>query len=161
IKAAGKAARVRLTVIGEDGWPLADSDAEVRNMANHKDRPEVIEALEKGEASSTRTSGSVNRELRYVAVRIPGTKAVARAALDERDVEERVGPEAGFPWGAGTAATLVGALAAALLLAPTAAGVRGVARALGGLAEGDLAARVPVRGPDFLRGLSTAFNSMS
>ncbi len=64
-----------------------------------------------------------------------------------------------MPWAAGLAAAILAGFAAAFLLRPTAATVRAVANALSGIAGGDLSARVPVRGPDFLRGLSSAFNA--
>jgi two-component system phosphate regulon sensor histidine kinase PhoR len=98
------------------------------------------------------------RELWYAAERVPGTRAVARAALDAREAEAQFARESRFPWLAGLLAVAVGGVAAALLLAPTAAGVRAVTRALRGIQAGDLSQRVPLRGPDFLRGLSTSFN---
>ncbi|MCC7136861.1 MAG: PAS domain-containing protein [Planctomycetes bacterium] len=160
MKEAGRRAGLRFTVIGEDGAVLADSAvADVRAMENHARRPEVVEALERGESLSSRTSGSVNRGLRYAAVRVPGSRAVARAALDLEAVEAFADEESRFPWVAGLLAVVAAAALAGLLLAPTAAGVRAVARALASLQGGDLAARVPVRGPDFLRGLSSAFNA--
>jgi two-component system, OmpR family, phosphate regulon sensor histidine kinase PhoR len=162
VKAVRRDAGLRFTVIAEDGRVLADSDApDLTQLANHATRPEVVAALRDGSAFSSRTSDSVNRALRYAAVRIPGTKAVARAALDARDVDATIAAETHVPWPTGLLATLVASLVAGLLLAPTAAGVRGVAKALAGLEHGALATRVPVRGPDFLRGLSSAFNSMA
>jgi two-component system, OmpR family, phosphate regulon sensor histidine kinase PhoR len=162
VKEAGRAAGLRLTVVGEDGRVIAESDVErTETMEPHGGRPEVQEALASGFATSRRTSGSVHRALRYAAVRIPGTKAVARAALDQAQLDRLIAEETRVPWGPGALAVTFAVLASGLLLAPTAAGVRAVARALGGLQSGDLAVRVPVRGPDFLRGLSTAFNSMA
>ncbi len=40
--------QVRITIIGADGAVLGDSSADWRTMENHKDRPEVRAALEKG-----------------------------------------------------------------------------------------------------------------
>ncbi len=160
VKAEGRRAGLRFTLIAEDGRVLADSDAkEPSQLSNHARRPEVLEAIEKGVALSSRTSESVNRELRYAAVRIDGSKAVARAALASADVDAVVAAETRLPWAAGAIAALLGGVAAVLFLGPTAATVRSVADALSGIEGGDLSARVPVRGPDFLRGLSSAFNA--
>ena len=160
VKTEGHRAGLRFTLIAGDGRVLADSDAkDTATLSNHAGRPEVIEALERGVALSSRTSESVNRELRYAAVRIDGTRAIARAALASADVEAVVTAETRLPWIPGAIAALLGGLAAIFFLAPTAATVRSVARALSGIEGGDLTARVPVRGPDFLRGLSSAFNA--
>jgi len=162
VKAASKAAHLRFTVVADDGRVVAESDVgDLATIENHATRGEIAEARRVGVAVSRRTSGTVNRELRYAAVRIPGTQAVARAALDASEVDAFVQEESRFRWGPAAIATLAAAILAALLLAPTAAGVRGVAGALNALQSGDLAMRVPVRGPDFLRGLSTSFNSMA
>ncbi len=162
VKEAGRGAGLRFTVVAEDGRVVAESDVpDPAFLDNHGGRPEVREAREKGFALYERTSESVSRSLRYAAVRIRGTMAVARSAMNERAVAELIDAETRFPWAAGGLAALLAGLAAALLLAPTAATVRSVARALSGLEGGDLAARVPVRGPDFLRGLSSSLNSMA
>ena len=160
VKEGGRRAHLRFTIVGEDGRVLADSDAKnPAQLSNHAGRPEVREALEKGEALSTRVSESVNQDLRYAAVRIDGTRAVARAALSSAVVSTLVAEETKLPWAAGAAAAILAGFAAAFLLRPTTATVRAVANALSGIAGGDLSARVPVRGPDFLRGLSSAFNA--
>ena len=160
VKIDGSRAGIRFTVIAEDGRVLADSEAkDPARLSNHAGRPEVREAVEKGVALSSRTSDSVNRELRYAAVRIEGTKAVARAALSSAEVDAVLAAETRLPWAAGTLAALLAGLATVIFLGPTAATVRSVARALSGIESGDLTARVPVRGPDFLRGLSSAFNA--
>jgi two-component system phosphate regulon sensor histidine kinase PhoR len=162
VKESGRAAGLRFTVVAEDGKVVADSDVpDPRGMEPHGERPEVREAREKGRSTYRRVSASVGRDLRYAAERIPGTRAVARAALDQREAEVLLAEETRFPWVPGLVACAVAGLAAALLLGPTAAGVRRVARAVRGIEEGDLSARVPVRGPDFLRGLSASFNDMA
>jgi len=160
VKVQGRRAGIRFTVIADDGRVVADSEApDPSQLVNHGGRPEVREALERGQALSSRTSESVSRELRYAAVRIDGTHAVARAALSASEVDALVAAETRLPWIPGLLAATLGGLAAAFLLSPTAGTVRAVASALSGIEGGDLSSRVPVRGPDFLRGLSSAFNA--
>jgi two-component system, OmpR family, phosphate regulon sensor histidine kinase PhoR len=75
---------VRITIIGADGRVLADSQSEISTMENHADRPEVREALQKGEGLATRESVSVHNQLMYYAVRedLPGNvPVILRLAL--------------------------------------------------------------------------------
>ena len=83
--------RVRVTVIRTDGQVLADTQSEPASMENHADRPEVKEALEKGEGRSVRHSVTMRRDLVYYAVRrnLPdGTPVLLRFAipLEEADI---------------------------------------------------------------------------
>src|SRR5207247_6490541 len=121
-------------VVAEDGRVLADSEApDVSTLDNHANRPEIAAARETGRSSSRRTSATVSRALWYAAERVPGTRAVARVAIDAKDADALLAEETRFPWAAGLVAALVAGLAAALLLGPTAAGVRAVARAIRGI----------------------------
>ena len=82
--AANAATGVRVTVIAGDGRVLADSQSETATMESHADRPEVRDALQKGEGRSIRNSVSIKEQLLYYAVReyLPGDVAViVRLAL--------------------------------------------------------------------------------
>jgi two-component system phosphate regulon sensor histidine kinase PhoR len=82
---------VRVTVITADGQVLADSQSDPRTMENHANRPEVRDALTKGEGQSARPSVTVSRELLYFAVRYdaaPGTPVVLRFAAPLATVHE-------------------------------------------------------------------------
>ncbi len=59
---------VRLTLIAGDGKVLGDSDEPSLAMDNHGTRPEVIEALAKGEGKSIRHSATVGYDMLYQAV---------------------------------------------------------------------------------------------
>ena len=85
------ASNVRVTVITADGQVIADSQSDPRSMENHANRPEVRDALNKGEGQSARRSVTVNRELLYFAVRYdaaPGTPVVLRFAAPLATVHE-------------------------------------------------------------------------
>src|SRR5687768_3777961 len=61
----------RVTLIAPDGRVLGDSDVEPRDLdrlENHRERPEVREALQGRVGHDLRTSASVNAPLLYVAV---------------------------------------------------------------------------------------------
>jgi two-component system, OmpR family, phosphate regulon sensor histidine kinase PhoR len=64
------ASGVRVTVITSDGQVLADSQSDPSTMENHAGRPEVRDALTKGDGQSIRHSVTINRDLLYYAVRL-------------------------------------------------------------------------------------------
>jgi two-component system phosphate regulon sensor histidine kinase PhoR len=63
----GKATGLRITVMRDDGVVVADSEAELASLENHKARPEFVAAANTGEGTSDRTSGTVKTELLYLA----------------------------------------------------------------------------------------------
>jgi two-component system, OmpR family, phosphate regulon sensor histidine kinase PhoR len=65
------ASGVRVTVITSDGRVLADSQSDPTTMENHAGRPEIRDALAKGDGQSIRHSVTINRDLFYYAVRLP------------------------------------------------------------------------------------------
>ena len=69
---AAPAAGARITIIDSNGKVLADTEADPGQMENHGSRPEFAAALHGQAGSSTRLSKTVNVELLYVAVPIPG-----------------------------------------------------------------------------------------
>jgi signal transduction histidine kinase len=77
----------RFTLIRPDGHVIADTAADTRQLDVHSNRPEIREALEKGQGMSRRYSTSLDSQLIYLAHRIPKTgpaKAVIRVAVPER-----------------------------------------------------------------------------
>jgi two-component system, OmpR family, phosphate regulon sensor histidine kinase PhoR len=60
---------VRVTVINGSGRVLVDSQVDWRTMENHGDRPEVREALARGDGQSLRHSVTMQRDMLYHAVR--------------------------------------------------------------------------------------------
>ena len=57
---------IRVTIILQDGYVLADSDEDYRIMENHRSRPEVEESFARGIGTSIRFSNTVKRNLMYV-----------------------------------------------------------------------------------------------
>ncbi|MGN0621106.1 MAG: ATP-binding protein [Porcipelethomonas sp.] len=58
----------RITWIGSDGMVIYDNKA--KNMENHSDRPEFIEAIETGRGSGARLSKTLREKTYYYAVRL-------------------------------------------------------------------------------------------
>jgi len=79
----------RYTLIRVDGVVLADTEADVQKLQSHKDRPEFLEAVKRGRGSQTRYSVSLDKNMLYLAQRIPAegpAKAVIRVAVPERTI---------------------------------------------------------------------------
>jgi two-component system phosphate regulon sensor histidine kinase PhoR len=90
------ASGVRVTVITSEGRVLADSQSDAQTMENHASRPEIRDALAKGDGQSIRHSVTINRDLLYYAVRLTPAGAppvVLRFALPLQTVDEEL---AGF-----------------------------------------------------------------
>lgn len=60
---------LRISLIAQDGSVLYDNDANVGNLGNHGDRPEVSQALQSGKGQSVRRSDTMDESAFYYAVR--------------------------------------------------------------------------------------------
>ena len=65
-----KVDNIRVTLIDKDGVVLADSDVNADVLGNHKERPEVKEAIEMGSGKSIRTSNTLSHASYYYAIRL-------------------------------------------------------------------------------------------
>jgi two-component system phosphate regulon sensor histidine kinase PhoR len=162
VRQLGRDTGARVTLIDGDGTVLADSDFEDPSpLDNHGERPEVVEAREKGTSVKQRHSRTVGRDLLYAAARVPGTDRIMRIARDLSEVHEAPrGPARTF-WLVALGMAGVGVLLAALF-------ARGLARPLGELTDaaqrveaGDFSARVYPQGHDEVARLGHAFNRMA
>ncbi|MFV0440202.1 MAG: ATP-binding protein [Lachnospirales bacterium] len=61
---------IRISYILSDGTVVFDSHTNIENLDNHKERTEVVGAKEKGFASDTRFSDSINRQTYYYAIKL-------------------------------------------------------------------------------------------
>jgi two-component system phosphate regulon sensor histidine kinase PhoR len=88
------ASGARVTIITPDGLVLADSQSDPRTMENHAGRPEIRDALAKGEGQSTRHSVTINRDLLYYAVKQnvgAASPLVLRFAIPLANIQELLG----------------------------------------------------------------------
>lgn len=60
----------RITWIKQDGKVLYDSNVDEKKMENHKDRDEIVNALEKGEGYAVRYSNTLEEQTIYYAVEL-------------------------------------------------------------------------------------------
>ena len=87
--AAGLATGHRVTLIDTSGVVLGDSEFDtprLQTLQNHRDRPEVRDAIAHGSGSSRRMSASAGDEELYVAVRMP--LGISRVSVATRAVDE-------------------------------------------------------------------------
>lgn len=77
----------RFTLITPEGLVLADTEADSQHLDAHDDRPEIREALARGQGMSRRYSSTLDQQMIYLAQRIPfegPAKGVIRVAIPER-----------------------------------------------------------------------------
>ena len=164
IDAAARDVHARVTIIAPDGRVLADSSLSgeaLRAVENHRDRPEVQEAMASGSGSSVRHSATVGDDLLYaaVAIRHQGkVVGVSRVALSLRGVKEQGAELQRAVTVALALAFLITALLSAALSSPLAGPLNEVMDAARRFAQGDLTARSRVRRSDEVGELARIVN---
>jgi len=89
VKDLGRKIKIRITVIKPQGVVLADSQKDPKLMENHRNRPEIIQALTNSVGSFSRYSTTIKEDMLYVAlpVRKDGkTIAVLRLSVLLKDL---------------------------------------------------------------------------
>jgi two-component system phosphate regulon sensor histidine kinase PhoR len=161
-------ARARVTVIGPDGRVLADSATPgeaLPKMANHRTRPEVVQALATGRGTDIRLSETTGQRMFYLA-RLVGqpdseSSAVIRLALPLTMLETRVRElqrALGIAFGVAFAASVVLSVLLARGLTRPLSAIAAVARQL---AEGSLGQRIHTAARDEVGVLATTLNQMA
>lgn len=93
IRSAGESAHTRLTVVLLDGTVIADSAEDPAVMANHANRPELLDARNKGYGSSIHYSRTLGYRLMYVArpVEVDGQMVgLVRTSLPLDEIDQRI-----------------------------------------------------------------------
>ena len=159
-------ARTRLTIVASDGRVLGDSWVQGEKLAhieNHASRPEMMEAVEKGEGSSERYSSTIQANLLYVAKRIPVAKGwvIVRTAYPLSSVEASLSSVRTLLWvGVGIALALA-AFLSVFFSRQVAAPLRALTAAANQVAGGDFGVRLHAPGGGELGELAGAFNRMA
>jgi two-component system phosphate regulon sensor histidine kinase PhoR len=92
-KRIAAATGTRVTFVASEGRVVGDSDHDPATMEDHSGRPEVRAAVERGEGTALRWSGTVRQELVYVAVPADPARAglgVIRVAVPAAALERRL-----------------------------------------------------------------------
>lgn len=157
----------RVTLVDREGVVLADSDVtddRLPEVENHRDRPEVIAALEGRIAVHERRSATVGAELLYGAVPVvyDGQPAVLRMAASLGEVRRTVRSVQGAVAGAGFVALLLSMAVSYLLSRSLTRPLVVLSDRARALAAGDFSRRAP-RGYRIreLEELAGAFNRLA
>jgi two-component system, OmpR family, phosphate regulon sensor histidine kinase PhoR len=166
----GRLLGTRVTVIAVDGAVLADSHADAEQMENHRNRPEVIEAVSNSEGYGTRFSRTLGYELFYVAVAIPalpGDEAgdtpvgILRLGLPFSDVDATVAPLRTAVILGGLIAIVLTGLLSILVAERIARPVRRLTEVATQMSQGNWGARLFATTHDEVGQLIRAFNRMA
>lgn len=73
VQAAGEEARadgIRITIVDQNGQVVYDNEVDRYDMENHRERPEIAEALAEGEGQTVRRSKTLDRSTFYYAIQL-------------------------------------------------------------------------------------------
>jgi two-component system phosphate regulon sensor histidine kinase PhoR len=155
---AGSGARV--TLMAQDGAVLVDSARDPAALENHAARPEVREALRRGEGRAIRFSDSVNRDLLYLArplVLSRGT-VLLRMALPLRQVQQPLGEIRMRLLSISLVILLLAAASSLLLSHPLSSRIADLKQFARRVADGDFSPVAVARSGDELTELARALN---
>jgi len=151
----------RITIISAEGTVLGDSEADIKTMENHSDRPEILMASQEGVGVSRRNSDTVKINMLYVAVKDDASGRIVRVALPLTEIR-RMNARLFY----GGLASIVGGIIMSILAAMVFA--KRLSKPIGQLAEaseaiagGDMTQRVTMKTRTELDDLAGAFNSMA
>jgi two-component system phosphate regulon sensor histidine kinase PhoR len=154
----------RLTIIATNGTVVGESHDDRTQMDNHLYRPEVQQALARGQGSSVRFSKTLGYDMMYVAVPVKSGDEVVgfvRLALSLQQVESNVARLRWAILGAGFAAAALAALLAVLIAERIARPVRELTRVAQSMSQGELDVRLLPTTRDEIGQLTRAFNQMA
>jgi two-component system, OmpR family, phosphate regulon sensor histidine kinase PhoR len=151
---------VRITVIRPDGVVLADSEHDPATMENHAGRPEVRAARRGIVGVASRTSETVGRPFRYVALPQQNDRIV-RVALSQAVIGSRLGRTRALIAAGAVLALLVGITAAWLVSRRLTRPLSDMTAAAASIAGGDLEVKMPEEGTAELVQLGAALNRMA
>ncbi len=154
---------IRITLIRADGEVVAESTVHPALMESHAEREEIKQALQSGLGQSTRWSNTVNRDMKYVALRVGSGDepiGVVRVSLPVQRIIAQAGATRNFVWMI-AGLILVIAIALALGLAKLCTGpVARMAIAAQELSKGRLSTEAVAEGSDELAVLGHSLNRM-
>ncbi len=157
---------LRVTIIGLDGTVLGDTDLTpqgLKEVENHSNRPEVIDALKKGFGASERFSRTVRKKMLYMAVPFarPRAQGVLRFSVPLRAIDkleakmrEAIGVSIIFVLACG----FILAFVVSVVISRPLKEVAEVARAMAG---GDFSKKASIDTKNEIGDLALALNSLS
>ncbi len=164
---AGRSLTARVTIIDLHGVVTGDSQVEKERLGgleNHLDRPEVREALQKGQGAAIRYSATLQTDMLYLAVPLAARGAnigVVRLALPLAAVDKALA-DMHTMLGIGLLAAFILSLIFSVILSRlTARPLRQIAAIAAEIGQGNFQRRLPVDWYDELGDLSKSMNGMA
>lgn len=157
-------AEARITVVLPDGLVVGDSEEEPARMANHADRPELIEAFHGQTGVSTRWSPTLSQEMMYVAVPVMDHGRIAgavRASKSLASINRIIKSISIRFYISAVVAGLVVAVVSLAVSRRISSSLLEITRGAKSFARGELQHRLPVPDTEELRLLATAMNQMA
>lgn len=163
VKEVGKEVETRITVIAPDGRVMADSQKDPRLMENHKNRPEILDALKGKTLETTRYSATMHEQMLYVGLPVQKnneTEFVIRLSLYMSHVKQLI-RELGWKFSAALPVLFLAALALAWYFSRSISKpVQEIAAATREFASGNFNARIFLEKRDELAEVADSFNNM-
>lgn len=150
---------LRVTIINSNGEILLETDKNPQEMEIHVDRPEVKEALAKGQGFSSRYSQTLNTHLRYVALK--KNPYVYRVAIPLTQINNSLKQLRLISFTATLVSIIFGSLFAFVWNKKILKPLTEITNVAENIAQGDLSARITVKSSDEIATLATSFNLMA
>jgi len=163
----GARAKARFTLIALDGEVLGDSNLNtegVTKVENHRERPEVVDALMHGHGASVRYSSTVQQRMMYVAIPFHRKGAVAgvvRVAVPLAQVDQAVANLHMLLLSASALALFIAGLVSTLATRRISQTLRQLAHTAGRMVEGKLAERTRTPGHDEIATLGKSLDHLA
>ncbi len=153
---------MRLTVVLPDGTVMGDSEADPAQMENHRNRPEVLQALQSRIGSAFRFSDTIKRRMMYLALPVgEPVQAVVRLALPLTAIEQHLSTLRWRLAAGGLAIALLAALVSLWISRRITRPIEAMRRGAARFAQGELSHRLDAPATVELAGLAQAMNQMA
>lgn len=163
-KIIGDKLDMRITVIVPDGTVIADSKADPKTMENHRNRPEIILALNRQTGNSIRFSATLKEPMLYVAVPIikaQQTLGVFRTSLELKTINILLNDIRAKIFRIALIITILSLFGGLILTRSLSKPIGLLADAARRVATGDFSVRVFLKKQDELKELADSFNQMT
>src|SRR4030042_4390426 len=154
----------RVTILAPDGTVWGESNEDRAQIANHSDRPEVVQALASGVGSSSRFSHTLGYEMLYTVVRVEDNKqvmALVRVALPLQQVSANIAHLQRIMIAATVVVTLLAVLLATLIAGRISRPVRELTQSAWKLSSINPSDQPIPSNKDEISQLTSVFNIMS
>lgn len=152
----------RITIIGPNGWVIADSDADPATMGNHNNRPEIEQARASGLGQAERRSATLDEGYLYLAISLASPAGyVVRLAVPLEHVSAMVSQLQQYTLAAAGVAIILVIANAWFIAGRIVRPLEDLRRHAHAMADGDLSIRVAPANVRELAEVGFAFNTMS